>query len=146
VKFRIELISSGEEEIVARVKKGCELTEKIEELVNLSDKKDSVIVYGEDEMLELRFSEIECFFIEERKVYAACSGGKNYRVKSKLYEIERELPSEFVRINKSAVANIKKIAKFTSSFGGAVNAHFRSGYVDYVSRRCLSEVKRRFKL
>ena len=53
------------------------------------------------------------------------------------------LTSSFIKINKSSVANISKIKKFISTYSGAVNVEFKSGYNDYVSRRCLPQVKRR---
>ena len=63
--------------------------------------------------------------------------------KKPLYEVEKILPSSFIKINKSSVANISKIKKFISTYSGAVNVEFKSGYTDYVSRRCLPQVKRR---
>ena len=116
VKFRIELIESGEEEIVARVKSPSELTEKIEQLISFSGKRDSVIAYSDDEFLELKFSDIECFFVLERKLYASVIDGKRYRIKGKLCDIEENIPKDFVRINKSAIANIKRILKFVKMY------------------------------
>ena len=49
-----------------------------------------------------------------------------------------------MRINKSALANEAHLERFTASFNGAVDAVFRSGYREYVSRRCFAEIKRRY--
>ena len=51
---------------------------------------------------------------------------------------------KFIRINKSALANEAHLERFTASFNGAVDAVFRSGYREYVSRRCFAEIKRRY--
>ena len=41
--------------------------------------------------------------------------------------------------------NEKRLEKFKTTFSGAVDAVFKCGYVEYVSRRCLSQIKRRFE-
>ena len=67
-----------------------------------------------------------------------------YAVHLRLYELEAMLPASFIRINKSALANEAHLERFTASFNGAVDAVFRSGYREYVSRRCFAEIKRRY--
>jgi DNA-binding LytR/AlgR family response regulator len=84
--------------------------------------------------------------VEDGKTYAIDKTGQQHLVKMRLYEVEQLLPSYFVRINKSAIANQRQIAKFKASFSGAVDVLFKCGYVDYVSRRCFSEIKRRYQL
>lgn len=144
MKFKLMVDKEAEEEIVARVHAESELTREIENLVLAYTGTDKLLVMGEDEMMYLSFADIECITVIERKIYAICGKGTKYRVKSKLFELEEILPSYFVRINKSSLANMQKIKRFRSSFNGSVDVEFNCGYVDYVSRRCLSEVKRRF--
>ena len=60
--------------------------------------------------------------------------------------MEARLGPDFVRINKSALANWKRIRRFKASIAGAVDIEFKSGYTEYVSRRCFSQLKRRFDL
>ena len=75
----------------------------------------------------------------------ACTrSGERCRLKLRLYELEAMLPASFIRINKSALANEAHLERFTASFNGAVDAVFRSGYREYVSRRCFAEIKRRY--
>ena len=80
------------------------------------------------------------------KTYAIDACGQQHLVKMRLFEIEQLLPTYFVRINKSAIANEKQIAKFKATFAGAVDVIFKCGHTDYVSRRCFSEIKRRYQL
>ena len=101
-------------------------------------------VMSEDEMMYISFSQIECITIIDRKTYAIDKRGKKYRIKQKLFEVEVMLPSYFARINKSSLANLHSIKKFRSAFNGSVDVEFTCGHVDYVSRRCLPEIKRRF--
>ena len=144
MKFKLIIDKESDEEIIARVHSESPFTREIESLVLLYGGKDRLLVMSEDEMMYIPFSEIECITVVDRKTYAIDKEGRKYRIKSKLFEIEEILPSYFVRINKSSLANLHAIARFKSSFNGSVDAEFKCGYVDYVSRRCLGEVKRRF--
>ncbi|MBQ6564184.1 MAG: LytTR family transcriptional regulator, partial [Clostridia bacterium] len=89
---------------------------------------------------------IECFVVEDEKTYAVCSDGKRYLVRKRLYELEKDLPGGFERISKSALANWKTISRFSVQLSGAVDAVFKSGYVECISRRCFAELKRRYGL
>ncbi|MBQ8434364.1 MAG: LytTR family transcriptional regulator, partial [Clostridia bacterium] len=90
--------------------------------------------------------EVSCLTVVDGKTYAIDDKGNQYLVKMRLYEVEQLLPNYFVRINKSAIANQGQIAKFRATFSGAVDVLFKCGHVDYVSRRCFSEIKRRYQL
>ena len=79
------------------------------------------------------------------KTYAIDSKNRKYRLKQRLYELEERLPSFYIRINKSTLANEQRIERFAATFSGAVDAVFRCGYREYVSRRCFSEIKRRYQ-
>ena len=144
MKFKLIIDKKSEEEIVARVHSESELTRDIENLILTYAGSDKLLVMSEDEMMYIAFSSIECITVIDRKVYAIDGKNREYRVKSKLFEVEEILPSYFVRINKSSLGNVQKIRRFKTAFNGSVDVEFVCGYVDYVSRRCLSEVKRRF--
>ena len=96
-------------------------------------------------MRKLAFSEIECITILDRKVMAVDGEGNFYRVQDRLRDLEEILPSYFIRINKSTLANEHRIARFDAAFSGGVDAVFRCGYREYVSRRCFGAIKRRYE-
>ena len=96
-------------------------------------------------MRKLTFLEIECITIIGRKVIAIDTKGNHYSIKDRLRDLEDILPSYFIRINKSTLANVYCIAKFDAVFSGSVDAVFRCGYREYVSRRCFAEIKRRYE-
>ena len=96
-------------------------------------------------MRKLAFSEIECITILDRKVIAVDTDGKHYRIQDRLRDLEDILPSYFIRINKSALANEHRIARFDAVFSGGVDAVFQSGYREYVSRRCFGTIRRRYE-
>ena len=77
------------------------------------------------------------------KVIAVDQNGRQYRLQECLRDLEARLPSYFIRINKSALANEHRILRFETAFSGSVDAVFACGYREYVSRRCFSEIKRR---
>ena len=145
MKFNLIIDKSKEEEITATVHGRSPLTERIETLVMQYSGSDRIPVFSEDEIKLLSFSETECIISEEGKTFAIDSSGKKFKIKMRLYEIEEILPSYFIRINKSALANEHRILRFDAVFSGGVDAVFQCGYREYVSRRCFSEIRRRYE-
>ena len=145
MKYRLIIDKQAEEEITVIAHGPSSLTQQIENLVFSYSGTDSILGYREDEMRKLAFSEIECITILDRKVIAIDAQNRHYRIPERLRDLEEILPSYFIRINKSALANEHRIAKFTAVFSGGVDAVFQCGYREYVSRRCFSEIKRRYE-
>ena len=146
MKFTLNIDKTCDEEITATVHAPSELTERIEALVMEYMGRDKLPVYTKDEMKMLPIAQIECITVIDGKTWAIDTLGKRYRLKGRLYEVETLLPSNFIRINKSALANETHLARFAVCFSGAVDAVFQSGYREYVSRRCFAEIKRRYDL
>ena len=96
-------------------------------------------------MVMLSFSDIVCITVLEGKTWAIDQTNRRFRLKCKLYEIEQRLPGSFIRINKSSIANEEHLERFTATISGAVDAIFRGGYREYVSRRCFADIKRRYE-
>lgn len=144
--FKLIIDKQAEEVVVATVHERSALTDKIEALVLESEGKDKIVAYTEDDLVQLPFSKIECITVLDGKTYAIAADGKRYLLKQRLYELETILPGSFFRINKSAIANETHLDRFTATYSGGVNARFKSGYEEYVSRRCFSQIKRRFEV
>jgi DNA-binding LytR/AlgR family response regulator len=145
LKYRLIIDKDAEEEIVAVVHAPSALTSQIEDLVCSYSGTDSILGYREDELRRLSFPEIECITVLDRKVIAIDSHGRQYRVQDRLRDLEEILPSYFIRINKSTLANEHCIARFDAAFSGGVDAVFQCGYREYVSRRCFSQIRRRYE-
>lgn len=143
MKFRLQIDLNGEEEVIAVVRQRTELIDQIEALVLGETGEDKMIGYTEDDWKELSVKELECIFVQGDKTYAIDGGGERFRLKARLYEVEKRLPDCFFRINKSALANRERIDRFTLSFNGAVDVVFQCGHRDYVSRRCFRAIKER---
>ena len=145
MKYRLIIDKNAEEEIIAVVHGPSSLTQQIEDLVRSYSGADHLMGYGEDEMRRLALEEIECITILDRKVIAIDTHGSRYRIQDRLRDLETELPSYFIRINKSTLANEHRILRFDAAFSGGVDAIFQCGYRDYVSRRCFAEIRRRYE-
>ena len=145
MKYKLIIDKDAEEEIIAIVHAPSALTQEIENLVCSYSGSDSIMGYRDDEMRKLPFSEIECITVLDRKVIAIDTSGNHYRISDRLRDLEAVLPSYFIRINKSTLANEHRIARFDAVCSGAVDAVFRCGYREYVSRRCFAEIRRRYE-
>ena len=145
MKYKIIIDKHAEEEIIAIVHAPSSLTQQIENLVCGFSGADSIVGHREDEMRKLAFAEIECVTVLDRRVIAIDTQGNHYRLQDRLRNLEDILPSYFIRINKSTLANEHRIARFEAAFSGGVDAVFQCGYREYVSRRCFAEIRRRYE-
>ena len=145
MKYRLIIDKNAEEEIIAVVHAPSALTQQIENLVRSFSGQDYIMGFREDEMRKLSFGEIECITILDRKVIAIDTKGCRYRIQDRLRDLSEILPSYFIRINKSAIANEHCIDRFEAAFSGGVDAVFQCGFREYVSRRCFAEIRRRYE-
>lgn len=145
MKFCLIIDPNADEEVIIKAHQPSALTDQIEHLILQHSGMDRIAAYNEDEILMLSFEMIACITVLEGKTYAIDTYNHKYRLKHRLYELEPQLPSYFIRINKSTLANEKQIERFVATFSGAVDAVFRCGHRDYVSRRCFSQIKRRYQ-
>ena len=145
MKYRLIIDKDAEEEILAIVHAPSSLTGEIEELVRNFSGKEFIMGYRDEEMRKLSFGEIECITVLDRKVFAIDTGGNRYLLKDRLRDLENNMPSYFIRINKSTLANERRIQRFCAVFSGGVDAVFYCGYKEYVSRRCFAEIRRRYE-
>ena len=145
MQFRLIIDPDRDEEVVATVHHRSALTDQLEALVTRETPPDRLIGYAEDAMRPLPYEQIECISVIDGKVFAIDHTGEKWRLRQRLADLETRLPAYFIRINKSAIANEKALTAFTAAFNGAVDATFRCGHVEYVSRRCFAAIKRRYE-
>lgn len=146
MKFKLVIDKTKEEEVVVTAHETSSLTEQIEALVLQSQPLDRIAAYTEDEIVLLSAEQIECITVLDGKTWAIDTNRIHFRLKQRLWELEQCLPANFIRINKSTLANETRLARFIASFSGAVDAVFLCGHRDYVSRRCFAQIKRRYHL
>ena len=145
MKYKLIIDKDADEEIIAKVHAPSSLTEQIENLVCSFSGAESIMGYHDDEMRKLLFSEIECITVIDKKVIAIDTNSNRVSLKERLRDLENILPSYFIRINKSTLANEHRIERFDAVFNGGVDAVFQCGHRDYVSRRCFSQIRRRYE-
>ena len=116
MNFKLTIDKTREERVEATLRSKGDFAYRLEELVRGYSGDNSITAYTEDD-----------------------------RLKRKLYEIGELLPAYFMKINKSSIANRNRIEKFAAAFSGSVDVIFKSGYRDYVSRRCFADIKKELK-
>ena len=145
MKFNLIIDPTLDEEVVVTAHQRSALTDQLEALILDYHGDNQIAAYAEDELCLLPFEQIECITVLDGKTYAIDSKGRQLRLRQRLYEVEQRLPAYFIRINKSTLANEYRLEKFIVGYSGAVNARFKCGYEEYVSRRCFATIKRRFE-
>ena len=145
MKFELIIDKEKDEKVVATVHNRTALIDEIEALILQHSGTNRIPGYTEDGIKMLSVSEIECITVLDSKTFAIDSKNRRYRLKQRLCELEQQLPSSFIRINKSALANETRLDRFAVTYASCVDAVFKCGYTEYVSRRCFAQIKRRFE-
>ena len=140
MKFSLIIGDEYEGEAVVYAKEENATVSAIRAICEKEDK--NIVGYSASGIYTLSPYEIDCFVSEKDQLFAYTAEGK-MRIKSRLSKIEEDLPSCFIRINQSCIANINMIERFDASFSGTLGVIFKNGYRDYVSRRNLKKVKER---
>ncbi len=140
MKFTLIIDSLHEEEVIVYAHKKTALIEQIEQLSACNSPE--IIGFENKTAVKLDVKDIHCFICEDNKIYALTEN-KKYRIKMRLYILEEQLGSNFIKINQSCIANISMLERFVPSVYGSVTAVFKNGYTDYISRRNLKNVKER---
>lgn len=140
MELKIIIDKNRKEEINIYAHSRNALIDQIEELVNNTPRE--IIGYCDEQVVKVPLNEIFCFTIEKGKLYCITEKEK-FLIKQRLYQIEELIDKDFIKINQSSVANIRKIERFDASFGGSLMVIFKNGYKDYVSRRQIKLVKER---
>jgi len=132
-----------EERVLIYAHDRTRLIEDIESLI-LSSEIDLTGNY-DTEIIKIDINDVVCFISENNKVFALI-GDKKYQIKYRLYQIEELNLNIFIKINQSCLANKTKIKRFETTIGGALKVVFKNGYIDFISRRELKNVKNRMGL
>lgn len=121
----------------------CMTDEVARVIKQLSEAAPQIITGMKDERLEvLEPAELIHAYASGGKVFAVTAKGE-YTLRLRLYELEERLsPDRFVRISNSEIINLKKVNSFDLSLTGTICVRLCNGTVTYVSRRCVSKLKR----
>lgn len=107
MKFELHINPDIEEAVRADVHSRSDFTERLEQLVMAYNGADSITAYADGEMKVIGFNEVECVTVLDGKTLVIDTHGRQYKIRYKLYEVAKLLPSSFIKINKSTIANKK---------------------------------------
>lgn len=103
-------------------------------------------VYRDGKIHLVEPEEIYYFESVDQKVFAYCKKDV-YEIKSKLYELETELPvKDFLRSSKSTILNLSKVKSLTPAFGGRFEALLKNGEKVIISRQYVGSLKEKLGL
>ncbi len=94
---------------------------------------------GSDIVL-LDFEDIFMIRIEDKQT-KVFTNDDDFIVKKPLYQIEEDLDSNFFRISKSTIVNLRKIKRVAPSLRGMMFIELKNGLKDNISRKYLSDFK-----
>lgn len=135
----LEKAADEEDEII--IKCGY-LDENLTRLINqFKGSKGKMNFYKDSKIVLVDQSEILYFESVDDTVFAYTKDCV-YETKSKLYQLEEELPSNtFFRANKAVIVNVDKIDSLLPIFGGRFEAILQNGYKVVISRNYLGKLK-----
>lgn len=117
-----------------------EITTEIEQLVSAIHASTKLLTGFEDDRIRIiRPEELYMIRVENEKVILY-SKQTQYVSKKRLYELEQQLGSQFMRISKSALIHIQYLDYVEPTFYGMV-AVMKNGCKDHISRKYLPILK-----
>lgn len=117
-----------------------EETKDVDKLIQYIENynKMKIVLDINNELITINTNEILYFFSDKKYNYCKTTK-KEYKIKSKLYELEK-INIDFLRISKSCVVNIKQVKSFDLSESGRVVVKFYDESQQIVSRRKIKDV------
>ena len=122
------------------------MTENIMRAINLLKSPDNLTVYLNEQAYQLPAGDI--YYAESVDLKTFVYAEKNvYRSMMKLYEIEEILnKSDFLRISKQVIVNVKKIKSVAPAGDSRFQAALMNGEKVIISRQYVPALKERFGL
>ena len=125
-----------------------ELTDNITKAMSILESDESsgmlAVKKGLDFAL-LEFSDVYMFRVEDKQVKVYTEKGE-YQIKKPLYQVEETLTSDFVRISKTTIVNLKKVERVAPSLKGMMFIQLKNGLKDNISRKYLPDFKQALDL
>lgn len=141
MKITIQTPEPGqEEEIILRCNR---LDDRLMSLIyQLKSDSQKLTAYREQEITVLRPKDVFYFESVDNKVFAYCEK-EVYEIRRKLYELEADMAGmDFLRVSKSTIVNVAKIAHLSPAFNGRLEARLKNGEKIIISRQYVSDLKK----
>lgn len=145
MKITIETPAPGQEdEVIIRC---AQLDDRILKLIQaLKNEKSRLSVYSDSGITMLDLKDVFYFESVDNRVFAYCES-QVYEVRRKLYELESDLENtDFLRISKSAIVDLSKIAHLSAAFNGRIEATLKNREKIIISRQYVPALKKKLGL
>ena len=120
-----------------------ELTDSVTKAISIlesDESSDMLAVKRGSDIALLQFSEVYMLRVEDKQVKVYTENA-DYLIKKPLYQVEETLSSDFVRISKTTIVNLKKIERVAPSLKGMMFIQLKNGLKDNISRKYLPDFK-----
>ncbi len=146
MKIRIEICDESEEEIILRCRSYDERIKQVERALNgMLKSRRELTLYISNTEYYVPISDILFFETQNGKVYAH-TPDRMYTASYKLFELENMLPSSFVRISKSSIANVMRISSLSRELvGNGEISFYKTEKKTYFSRAYYKILKDRIE-
>ncbi len=134
---------SDTEEIVIYIKTITPLVKKVEECLRSLDETISFEIGGH--LLTAPIASIECFYVENDILYMQY-GGREYKLKRRLKDVEPRLNNLFFKINRSSIINLAYVSFLNVDRTGFINVQLNGGRLETVSRRRARQFRERINM
>ena len=126
--------------LTPNIQKAMDLLET-DGIISGDDENNSILEVkkGQDIVL-LDFEDIYMIRVEDKQT-KVFTENKDYLVKKPLYQIEENLDSNFVRVSKATIVNLRKIKRVAPSLKGMMFIELKNGLKDNISRKYLADFK-----
>lgn len=119
------------------------VTDEIQRMIEIFGKREAPItaLENEENLAVLKADEIYMVKVEngDTMIFGQI---QKYRSRKRLYEIERQLGTQFMRISKSTLVNLAYLDSIESGFNGTMLLKLKNGCREYVSRTYLPNFKK----
>jgi len=112
----------------------------------IEDKSSLLIAKKDEKLFVIEPEQIEIIRTEGGDITLYNRKAEEYILTKPLHETHERLGSGFVRISKSTIVNISRVDHLSNSFNGTMYIVMKNGVSDYISRKYLSDFKKRFGL
>ncbi|MDN2453813.1 LytTR family DNA-binding domain-containing protein [Lactobacillus sp. UCMA15818] len=145
MKIRVEIDEAVEEtEVVIRAARQTDDIKKLYEEISRKVINKKIKLFQGIAEFHISSSNILFFETDERSVNAHTKTDL-FETHLRLYELEKLLPQNFMRISKSAIINLDEVYTLTRSLTGNLVAFHESYKQIYVSRKYFKDVKKRLE-
>lgn len=142
MKITIETPGEGEEdEIIVRC---ASLDDRLMKFIAALKMEEAPLAgYLDDKIVKLTLRDIFYFESVDNKVFAYGDSGV-YEIRKKLYELEEEFSyTDFLRISKSTIVNVAKIAYIRPLLNGRFEAKLKNDEKIIINRQYVMELKKK---